>query len=636
MRESDLLAAVLAAPGDDRPRQVYADWLMERGDPRGELVALQCQPQTPALAWRVRELLGEHERQWLDELGLRPGEGALVRGFVEELTLTEERLEQLPDLGQQAPVRLWRLVKRTAGPPRLELLDRLPGVTELELEAARGPLRGEAARQLAERPELARLRALRLRDARGGWDLSRALSVSPHLRELRVLDLAGNQLERAVAHLYQLSRLRELDLSQNQIDDDGVGVMVMWWRQPELRRLSLAHNRISHAGLRSLLRSPLGEGLLELDLSFNPLGAAGPRAMGRVPRPPRLVSLDLRDCLIGDEGASWLADLPSLDGLVRLQLAGNQIGPRGALALARSPHLGSLAELDLSDNPLTDEGAAHLAQSLHLRRLQALGLRHTGLRREGVGALVCSDFAAGLVRLDLGVNRLGEPGARALSRSPHLGRLAVLRAARSELGVKGANLLIRSRSLAHGLLELHLAANEIGGARLLPGSPPLEGLRLLDLSGNPLEATGARRLGHSLHLGALLALRLDDTQLRDEGLCALARSPLLARLVQLDLAHNGLGPEAARALAHAAAPRLADLDLSDNPLTDEGLYLLLDGPLLAVVRSLGLGGCQLGPGAARALLGSPHLGPSLQLEGMRGSNLEGAVLDELDARFRLR
>ncbi|MBA3541481.1 MAG: TIGR02996 domain-containing protein [Deltaproteobacteria bacterium] len=42
MDERDLIAAVAEAPDDDAPRLVYADWLMERGDPRGELVALQC------------------------------------------------------------------------------------------------------------------------------------------------------------------------------------------------------------------------------------------------------------------------------------------------------------------------------------------------------------------------------------------------------------------------------------------------------------------------------------------------------------------------------------------------------------------------------------------------------------------
>jgi uncharacterized protein (TIGR02996 family) len=37
-----LLAAVIAAPDDDGPRLVLADYLIQRGDPRGELIVVQC------------------------------------------------------------------------------------------------------------------------------------------------------------------------------------------------------------------------------------------------------------------------------------------------------------------------------------------------------------------------------------------------------------------------------------------------------------------------------------------------------------------------------------------------------------------------------------------------------------------
>ena len=42
MREPDFIAAICAAPDDDGPRLVYADWLLERSDPRGELIQLDC------------------------------------------------------------------------------------------------------------------------------------------------------------------------------------------------------------------------------------------------------------------------------------------------------------------------------------------------------------------------------------------------------------------------------------------------------------------------------------------------------------------------------------------------------------------------------------------------------------------
>jgi uncharacterized protein (TIGR02996 family) len=36
------LRAILDNPDDDTPRLVYADWLEEQGDPRGEFIRLQC------------------------------------------------------------------------------------------------------------------------------------------------------------------------------------------------------------------------------------------------------------------------------------------------------------------------------------------------------------------------------------------------------------------------------------------------------------------------------------------------------------------------------------------------------------------------------------------------------------------
>ena len=36
------LQAIIECPDDDAPRLIYADWLDERGDPRGEFIRVQC------------------------------------------------------------------------------------------------------------------------------------------------------------------------------------------------------------------------------------------------------------------------------------------------------------------------------------------------------------------------------------------------------------------------------------------------------------------------------------------------------------------------------------------------------------------------------------------------------------------
>jgi len=54
MTDRDFMAAIIANPADDAPRLVYADWLEEHDDPRGEFIRVQielarskCEPPCP-------------------------------------------------------------------------------------------------------------------------------------------------------------------------------------------------------------------------------------------------------------------------------------------------------------------------------------------------------------------------------------------------------------------------------------------------------------------------------------------------------------------------------------------------------------------------------------------------------------
>ncbi len=88
--EAELLAAIYAQPDDDAPRLVYADWLQERGDPRGEFIALQLQPdKDAAMAKRERALLKPNAKRWLGPLaGALRGEVEYRRGFPAKSSIT--------------------------------------------------------------------------------------------------------------------------------------------------------------------------------------------------------------------------------------------------------------------------------------------------------------------------------------------------------------------------------------------------------------------------------------------------------------------------------------------------------------------------------------------------------------------
>lgn len=84
--ERELLADIAAHPDDDGPREVYADWLTVRGDPRGELILLQVMRGRGETgddrAAREASLRGLHGPAWT---GLDPAwQLAWRAGFVEE------------------------------------------------------------------------------------------------------------------------------------------------------------------------------------------------------------------------------------------------------------------------------------------------------------------------------------------------------------------------------------------------------------------------------------------------------------------------------------------------------------------------------------------------------------------------
>lgn len=85
-----LLRAVCARPDDDDLRRIWADWLLEQGDPRGEFVQLQSAPlrlQTSTTLARERELLDAHQERWLGPLAGRVGYAEWDRGLLVGCTL---------------------------------------------------------------------------------------------------------------------------------------------------------------------------------------------------------------------------------------------------------------------------------------------------------------------------------------------------------------------------------------------------------------------------------------------------------------------------------------------------------------------------------------------------------------------
>jgi uncharacterized protein (TIGR02996 family) len=317
----DLVATLRARPDDDAPRLALAHSLRDRGAPRGEFIELQCAmarsvggESTRALGARADQLLAAHGEEWCEALGLRRGEAVWTRGFVEDVLLTPERLDEV------------------------------------------------GARLSREVP----LRSLRLRGLHGDTPrLARALA-HPLLEAITTLDLSGNRLGPGAAH--------EIDLEKCALHADGARALSSAQHLRHLASLRLNHNDIGPDGVRALCAAAHLDRLTRLELMFNAIGDGGALALASAHHLARLQTLNLLGNGIGVEGARALASAPHLAGLRTLSLAGNNLGDEGLCAVASSATLAALTALRVGGNSVSIEGMTALTSATCLPSLKTLSL----------------------------------------------------------------------------------------------------------------------------------------------------------------------------------------------------------------------------------------------------------------------
>lgn len=200
-----LMAQIVEAPEDDAPRLVYADWLLERDDPRGELLRLQCalasadetgeaDANAEQLRRREIELLERFGAEWiapLADFGARPEfergllrvHHALIGSFLQKRH-QQALNEHLPRLG------VGHLILRgsTKRVPQLAACAALQWTPELTWYDCQLDDRGIDA--LLTSPHLRRLSALgleKLRCTDAGLKALAQTNALPRLRRLALL-----------------------------------------------------------------------------------------------------------------------------------------------------------------------------------------------------------------------------------------------------------------------------------------------------------------------------------------------------------------------------------------------------------------------------------------------------------------
>jgi uncharacterized protein (TIGR02996 family) len=251
--ERALLAAIIAAPDDDTPRLVYADWLDEYGDAAGraraEFIRAQCEQERlpddddriPQLGERINALWAEYLDVWDRELGHWFINRTYARGFIEETLVFDNRFAKAVDeVLRAAP---FRVLEIHGGP-----------VEEGEAYAL------DWAEPLANNPLASRLTTLNLANAGVEEDSVEVLLRSRYFKNLIELNLHNSA--DFPAHLFhgrgRLPRLQTLNLSTIGIGDDWLSEFLeapkVFLRQ--LKSLDLSDNFLTGDGAMALVECP--------------------------------------------------------------------------------------------------------------------------------------------------------------------------------------------------------------------------------------------------------------------------------------------------------------------------------------------------------------------------------------------
>ncbi|MEZ4240693.1 MAG: TIGR02996 domain-containing protein [Myxococcota bacterium] len=279
--QKGLLDGILAAPDDDLPRRVYADWLEADGQAaRAEFVRLQLDHDALP-RWdvgrvhsrlRQRELLAEHDEAWRAALPEAEGVrwGRWGRGFVERVAFDDPSILAARGVELQREALFSHVMMRW---PRLKQrrdLPAIPGVTALTLVGA--TLSDTDLQWLGESELLSTVRELNLVESQLTAEALAMLLRSPHVRRLRALRLPGhNFANEGVAALVgaDLPELVDLDLGvpsgddlgsggryEETMDAEAGGWLAAWPGLARLHTLVLTGNQLGLEGLSALLSSP--------------------------------------------------------------------------------------------------------------------------------------------------------------------------------------------------------------------------------------------------------------------------------------------------------------------------------------------------------------------------------------------
>ena len=368
----ELFDQIIENPADMDSRLVYADWLTENGEPRGQLIHVQYElTQSPSP--KRQRLLNLKEKGLLrlvsakDEVPDQLRDPKYRNGFIEGGRIfLADYLEKGEELCKKFPLRSLRL--QIHDDEKLREIKSCPAFKNIE-EIEYWPYDHSV-----ENSHL------------------RLIANCPHLSNLKSLHFIG--------HVdFTLSGVKAL--ANSEFTTDFISFVSKKWDDActkvicessnfrNLQRLSIG------GGTKSCVHLPDSEFRNKLrELSLGYIGDKGVESLFRSEKPfEQLRTLRLSDCNLSTEAVRILT--------------------------TQSHLLPNLKELAVDQNSIKDKGAELLAESPFLSQLDVVNLQNCGLKLPGVLALAESATRNKETRIELSGNKIpGEEKAELISRHP--------------------------------------------------------------------------------------------------------------------------------------------------------------------------------------------------------------------------
>jgi uncharacterized protein (TIGR02996 family) len=282
---------ILERPDDEGLRLAYAQWLEQRGNPRGEFIRIQCQLShlsnssldREQLQSRAAELLGEYELDWCDPLSRMATRWEWERGFVSRIEMKVKQFKHLRELSQLFPLQHLTLVGPfTYGKPRMSSIAQCAALSRLrsfELCDGYYAVGAQEIDELMQSPYISNLHQLGLFSHTFGVAGTKILAATVQLQNIQSLgiscygcnesDFLGSEGLRIILESRQLAAVTFLSLRRCRLDDSSCEMLAGLARTQSFTGLDLSYNSIGEAGLSMLMKSDFLKGIQWIDLRHN-------------------------------------------------------------------------------------------------------------------------------------------------------------------------------------------------------------------------------------------------------------------------------------------------------------------------------------------------------------------------------